>query len=82
MIPEEIKIGKVYRVFGTKLYMGQVKEFDGKTATMLMLTGRVIKVPWYEINTPVQVKREDFDKPEIVELIYAEEERYTGYSIR
>lgn len=74
VIPEEIEVGKVYRVFGSSLYMGIVISFDGKYAEMKMLTGRILQVPWYEINLPVKVSKEEIEKN--AEKVYTEEEAY------
>ena len=78
MIPEEIEIGKVYRVFGTTLYLGKVEKFDGHRATLKMVTGRIIVVPWYNIVTVPNVTREHLEKPETAEVVYAEENIYLG----
>ena len=74
MIPEEIEVGKVYRVFGSSFYMGLVTSFDGKYAEMRMLTGRILQVPWYELNLPVKVSKEDLK--ENADRVYREEEAY------
>ena len=81
MIPEEIEVGKVYRVFGSSLYMGIITSFDGKYAEMRMLTGRLIQVPWYEINSPANISKEELEKN--ADKIYREEEAYLeGYGTR
>lgn len=74
VIPEEIKEGAVYRVFGTSLYMGRVIEFNGIYASMKMLTGKIIHVPWYELNLPVNISKEKIE--ENADKVYIEEEAY------